>query len=319
MVVDAPGFAEAICKDPLLARLKLVAAPSDSSLLPRGGVRGFPHWAIWQERNHAFQRDIISYIVENTSGILDSVSKRLTGSSDIFSHCFESDLPGNLAAARRPCFSFNAISKPLGTGYSIKVIVEEAAGSAGAAAMSALGPDAQLPNSKRILKSMLVALLLSQGVPCLSSNDVYDVEIARFVGVVMRLRSKFEGLLLPTMFDSPRDITWYGENGGEPDWSSDHGSNILSFVIRGMDGGAILIAFNPSPIPVTMLLPPVESSEGGYSISESWKRAVDTSLEAPKDAELLEKDFQSIAGSSYTIAGKAAIVLVAGSMGIHSE
>lgn len=37
-ILDAPPLAEAICQDPLLKRLKLVALPSDDSLLPRWGV-----------------------------------------------------------------------------------------------------------------------------------------------------------------------------------------------------------------------------------------------------------------------------------------
>lgn len=42
-----------------------------------------------------------------------------------------------------------------------------------------------------------------------------DVELARFVGVLMRLRRRLRPLLLPPRFDSPRDIRWHGVLAGE--------------------------------------------------------------------------------------------------------
>ena len=56
-VLDAPPLAEDIAGDPLLRRLKLIAWAADDRLLPRGGERGFPHWAVWLERNKRFAAD----------------------------------------------------------------------------------------------------------------------------------------------------------------------------------------------------------------------------------------------------------------------
>lgn len=63
-ILDAPPLADAICHDPLLKPLKLIAAPSDESLLPRSGVRGFPHWGLWQQRNAGFGRDLMAFLAE---------------------------------------------------------------------------------------------------------------------------------------------------------------------------------------------------------------------------------------------------------------
>lgn len=63
-ILDAPPLADAICHDPLLKPLKLIAAPSDDSLLPRSGVRGFPHWGLWQQRNAGFGRDLMAFLAE---------------------------------------------------------------------------------------------------------------------------------------------------------------------------------------------------------------------------------------------------------------
>lgn len=61
-VLDNPPLAEEICEDPVLSALKLVAWSGDDSLLPRGGDRGFPHWAIWMQRNTRFSRDVTAFI-----------------------------------------------------------------------------------------------------------------------------------------------------------------------------------------------------------------------------------------------------------------
>ena len=36
--------------------------------------------------------------------------RRITGSADLFAGCYNSGLPGGLAAARRPCFGLNSVS-----------------------------------------------------------------------------------------------------------------------------------------------------------------------------------------------------------------
>lgn len=40
---------EDLANDATLRGLKLVAAPANKSLLPRGGVRGFPHYGTWAQ------------------------------------------------------------------------------------------------------------------------------------------------------------------------------------------------------------------------------------------------------------------------------
>lgn len=67
-MLDAPPLADAICHDPLLSRLKLIALASDDSLLPRGGARGFPHWGVWQQRNTAFGADLMAFLAEGGTG-----------------------------------------------------------------------------------------------------------------------------------------------------------------------------------------------------------------------------------------------------------
>lgn len=61
-VLDNPPLPEDIAGDPVLGALKLVAWSGNDRLLPRGGERGFPHWAVWMERNTRFSRDAAYFL-----------------------------------------------------------------------------------------------------------------------------------------------------------------------------------------------------------------------------------------------------------------
>lgn len=75
-ILDNPPLADEIAQDPLLQSLKLIAWVADDTLLPRLGERGFPHWGIWAERNKAFQKDILAWLVHNQPGMASQVATR---------------------------------------------------------------------------------------------------------------------------------------------------------------------------------------------------------------------------------------------------
>jgi len=354
LVLDAPAIADALCHDPILARVKLIAAPSEDTLLPRGGARGFPHWGLWQQRNAAFRRDMTAFMAECTHGMLDVVAMRLTGSADIFEAAWEEGLPGNLAAARRPAFSYNAVSAPFGV-YPLMDLAREVAHGAAAAAAATSGgalvhSAAEIEwTAKTLTKSMLLASILGQGVPVVSAADVSDdLEMARFVGVLMRLRKKTAPLLQPPLFDSPRDITWLGASGQEPDWAGEGGAttNYLALCVRrpvgrqapevpgtstpgvtqngttqkNASGGTlgVYIGFNPYPESVSVTLPPLE-------YGQNWFQAVDTRCMAPDDAKTLHPTMEGLnpvigdGATPFSVGGKAAVVLVTGDFSFRSS
>lgn len=306
-MLDAPPLPDALCHDPVLSRVKLIAAPTNDALLPRNGTRGFPHWGLWQQRNAAFRRDITAVLAEGTRGMLDSVALRLTGSADLFEAMWEEGLPGNLGAPRRPAFSFNAATAT--GGPSLHALAKEVAGVAGAALVASGAVGAQFPSSTTIAKTLLLAVIVAQGVPVISEADVADVELARFVGVAMRLRRQLAHLLLPPLFDSPRDIAWVSASGGEPDWAATatdgaaYDASYFAFVVRHPDGSAVYVGFNPHPHAVSAVLPPPPPGH-------VWLRAVDTALPPPDDASL--EGFVEAADGTYGLGGKAGVVLVAG-------
>ena len=58
---------------------------------------------------------------------------------------------------------------------------------------------------------MLIAIF---DLPTLQ-EEISDVELARFAGVLMRLCRRLRGLLTPPLFDSPGEIHWHGAAAGE--------------------------------------------------------------------------------------------------------
>ncbi|KAF5835118.1 glycoside hydrolase superfamily [Dunaliella salina] len=111
-VLDNPPLAEDICHDPVLRGLKLVAAPGDSNLLPRNGVRGFPHWGIWMQLNDQFRNDARAYLIQNQPGLLSALATRIAGSADLFAPVRDDPamLPGGLAVGRRASFGVNTMA-----------------------------------------------------------------------------------------------------------------------------------------------------------------------------------------------------------------
>lgn len=75
-MLDAPPVAHEVAAAPELASLRLVAAPADASLLPRGGCRGFPHWGAWSERGGRFGTDVIRFMAEGAAGPFPPAARR---------------------------------------------------------------------------------------------------------------------------------------------------------------------------------------------------------------------------------------------------
>lgn len=78
-IMDNPPLAEDIATDPVLGHMKLVAATGLAELLPRGGVRGFPHWGVWATWNDRYASNLTAYILRNQRGLLSAVATRITG------------------------------------------------------------------------------------------------------------------------------------------------------------------------------------------------------------------------------------------------
>eukprot|EP00879_Flechtneria_rotunda_P022431 GHRR01023681.1.p1 GENE.GHRR01023681.1~~GHRR01023681.1.p1 ORF type:complete len:577 (+),score=194.30 GHRR01023681.1:772-2502(+) len=144
-VLDSPPIVEELASDPLLASCKLIAASANDSLLPRSGVRGFPHYGVLLEWNNHFGADMLGLLRDNAGGLLSTFATRMTGSQDLFAARWDGGLPGGLAAGRRPAFGVNALEPPL-SGSLLQL--------AGAAE--------DLDRAEIVARSLLMAVLVAQ-------------------------------------------------------------------------------------------------------------------------------------------------------------
>jgi len=199
-VLDAPPLPEALAHDPVLRnRVRLFASAADERLLPRSGVRGFPHWSVWGERNWRCARDLSRLMLQGDTLASSAVATRAAGSPDLTSpawgaRCGEGGLiPGNLAAGRPRASVLNVVVAP------------EFDGSLEAAVSRAVPPGGALPVERDALaKALLVAGAMFRGTPLfpeaaalLSPIDDGVFVGARFLESLLAVRSRHAAALAP--------------------------------------------------------------------------------------------------------------------------
>ncbi|GIL45006.1 hypothetical protein Vafri_2415 [Volvox africanus] len=276
-VMDNPTLAEEIASDPLLRNLKLIAAVSNPSLLPRSAERGFPHWGVWMQLNERFTSDLRAYLASSQRGLLSAVATRLTGSADLFAARWDAGLPGGLATGRRPAFGLNAAAslgdRPL----------QAAVAAAAAGAADATGGAAEATRCEAVARSLLVAQFLAAGQPLIAASTLARPAMAQLVAALAAVRRGYRALLCPpSLASADRVLTWHSPyaGGGEPDWAAanpDSTANALVFTIGGgasSPGHLLAAAFNPNGEPVAVALPRPPNGT-------VWRLLVDTARPVP--------------------------------------
>lgn len=239
-VLDAPPLPEALAHDPVLRnRVRLFASAADEGLLPRRGARGFPHWAVWGERNWRCARDLSRLMLEGDALASSAVATRAAGSPDLTSpawgaRCGEGGLiPGNLAAGRPRAHVLNAVVAPefeFGGGNGGSSSLE-------AAVSRAVPPGAALPVERDALaKALLVAGAMFRGTPLFPEAAALLEPVeggggvsvgARFLESLLAVRSRHAAALAPredggsVSFDASDDVE---KETGERDSIADGGA-----------------------------------------------------------------------------------------------
>ncbi|MEW5300272.1 MAG: hypothetical protein WDW36_003213 [Sanguina aurantia] len=195
-VLDSPPLAEAIALDPQLSGLRILTSVSNAALLPRSGVRGFPHYSRLGVWNDGFTRDLRSYITSGSHGSVEALKMRITGSPDLLQAQWgNKGLPGGLASGRLPSQGVNA---PAGFG--------------GLSLLQLANLQTTTPEDGLTLAATLLLLtFLSMGEPCVSGAALASSpQLAAAVSVFASLRRKHAALLTPVHFDAPsRDLRWH--------------------------------------------------------------------------------------------------------------
>ena len=107
-VLDNPPLAEDIAYESELRDCKLIAWAADDSLLPRQGQRGFPHWAIWQERNKRFTHHFSQFFKDHRpADIASSIATRCPAL-----HCWNNVLHPHPRVAQGPYAPYKRLIGP---------------------------------------------------------------------------------------------------------------------------------------------------------------------------------------------------------------
>ncbi|MCK6601063.1 MAG: glycogen debranching protein GlgX [Bacteroidetes bacterium] len=244
-VLNNPPLLERIAADPVLSKTKIIAEAWDAAGLYQVG--SFPHWQRWAEWNGKFRDDVRKF-VKGDPGMAGIISRRITGSADLYEH-----------SGRAPYDSINFVT--CHDGFTLMDLVSfnekhnEANGENQADGSNdnfswncgAEGPtDSEEITQLRIrqVKNFAAILLSSFGVPMILSGDemgrtqqgnnnayCHDNEISwlnwqllnrnseifRFFKRLIAFR-KANPILKREKF-SEFDLTWHGFKLFEPDWS----------------------------------------------------------------------------------------------------
>jgi len=343
-LLENPPLVHRIAEDALLRDTKIIAEAWDAAGAYQVGSFHNGRWAEWNGR----YRDDVRRFWRGDSGMVSPLATRIAGSSDLY-------LPSN----RKPCHSINYITSH--DGFTLRDLVSyrhkhndangeqnrdgdsnEVSWNNGEEGES--GGVRINQRRRRLVKSLLTTLMVSQGVPMLLSgdemyrsqggnNNTYcqdnevswldwncleaEADLYRFVRGLITFRKQHPVLRRSDFFAGkeaePRkekDIIWFGPDGKVLDWSEDNRS--LSCLINGdrrlsgveREDADLFLAFNREQSPVDWSLPPAPSGS-------SWLRVVDTGRFPPHDFLEAGKEAPVGAAGTFRIAAGAAIVLMA--------
>ncbi|MBS0625964.1 MAG: glycogen-debranching protein [Verrucomicrobia bacterium] len=237
-----PPLIQAISKDPLLSKKKLIAEVWDAAGLYLLG--DFPKWGPWHEWNGKY-RDQVRRFIKGTDNYAGVFAASLCGSEPIY-------------AAHSPLCSINFITAH--DGYTLRDLVSyqdkhnmangeqnkdgnDQNDSWNCGAEGATTSPQILSLREKQMRNFLLALFLSQGIPMLVMGDEYghtrkgnnnpyvqdneiswylwnraDPKIIAFTSSLINFR-KNNPHFRKTKFLTDGDVTWHGHAPHTPDWS----------------------------------------------------------------------------------------------------
>jgi len=325
-------FFAALRRDPILARVKLIAEPWD--LGPDGYQLGsFP--AAWSEWNDKF-RNTMRRFWRGDPGMFSDFSRRLAGSSDVYA-----------PSGRGPTASINYITAHDGftlhdlVSYAVKHNEANAEANRDGAeenfsanyGVEGESNDPAVRSARlRQRRNLIATLLFSDGIPMLTAGDefgrsqmgnnnaycqdnetswvdwnVVDRNFMEFVRRLLQLRLRFSVLRRARFFSGnqvsetgSKDIAWLLPDGRELSGSDWHGTSCLgvSYALdeAETEDGVLLLLVNPSSSAIEFTLPP-----------GSWRCLLDTVRDLRCEEDVVGRIFQ-LESHSLALLGSSRIV-----------
>ncbi len=328
--IENPPIIEAISKDPILSQVKIIGEPWDpGGLYQLGFFAGkYKRWSEWNGK----YRDIVRRFIKGTPGQKNPFAGVIFGCHDVY------------GASGAPHSSINFVTAH--DGFSLADLVsynekhnlingEENRDGMNENDSWNCGFEGHTDNKKiinlrnRQMRSFVVALMLSQGIPMVLMGDEYghtrngnnntwcqDNELNwflwdqkeknpgffRFYQRLINFR-KSQSLLKRDTFLTDKEIQWHGVNPSEPEWDNDN--RFIAFTLNNPDGlPGIYVAFNAAYHSKDLNLP----SPGD---GKAWYWIVNTHNPSPKDFYDFKKS-KKLQSASYKIQPYCTIVLSSG-------
>lgn len=326
-IQNAP-IVEAISKDPILASIKLIAEPWDAGGLYQVGSF-FPSSQRWLEWNGKY-RDVVRRFLKGTPDQKKTFVEAISGSKDLY------------GLGKTPTVSINFITAH--DGFSLEDLVsynekhnnmngeENRDGlndndSWNCGAEGETEDQAILDLRNRQMRNLMVALMISQGIPMILMGDEYahskngnnntwcqdnqlnwflwnqlkeKGDFYRFYRLMIHFR-KSHPILNRDTFWNENDIKWHGVNPDQPEWELEN--QLIAFSLYSEGQPDLYIAFNASGNELVFNLPsPGEDNH--------WKWIINTNNPAPLDF-YDDKKSKIVKQNHVTLARYSCIVLKA--------
>ena len=323
-VLANPPMIEMIAEDPILRDIKIIAEAWDAAGLYQVG--SFSTDRRWAEWNGRFRDDVRAFMAGHDNTV-SALATRIAGSSDLYQ-----------VSGRHPCNSINFITSHDGFTLADLVSYEQKYNLANGERNndgdnhniswnSGHEGNSNDPAIKalrlRRMRSLVVTLFLSQGVPMIRAGDEFchsqqgnnnawcqdnkinwlDWELAaknkdflRFFKKCIQLRHSHPTFRRPDFFqprqqkncsDAPAEINWQSTDPCREDWSST--CHHLGFLIKGTqlneaDNSFLVLLNGEQDSNLDFILPAIPGNEA----EQAWYQIIDTSATPPLD--FLEPD-----------------------------
>ena len=327
---EMPSLTEAISEDPILSKTKIIAEPWDcAGLYQLGGFPGGKNNR-WSEWNGRFRDDIRRFIRgdENTS---TAAATRVTGSSDCYNHDGRSPLASINFITAHDGFTLNDL-----VSYNYKHNEENGESNRDGSDDNLSynhGFEGECTNPKienlrlKKIKSFLLYLFISQGVPMLlggdemrrtqkGNNNAYcqdneiswidwtlaekNKDLVDFTARLIALRKAHPVFRRKTFFKDITDknlapeIAWYDINAKVPDWNKTN--RFLAFKLfassstdSAADDNDFYIASNMDIYDLTISLPSLPEGKKWYLVEDtSIETSTYTSIDTGLDESFAE-------------------------------
>jgi isoamylase len=328
---------ESIAEDPILRDIKIIAEAWDAGGAYQVGCFSTQRWAEWNGR---FRDDVRRFWI-GEERMMGQFANRICGSSDLYR-----------GSGKGPESSLNFLTSH--DGFTLNDLVSfnrnhndengendrdgSNANYSDNCGMEGPSDDPAVEALRnRLIKSLLLTLFISRGVPMLLGGDEFrrsqrgnnnaycqdnqtswfdwsllqkHQDIHRFTRGMIAFR-RAHPVLRKEVFYTDADIQWFAPGGSPPNWSDGRGKS-LACLILGQTEPDLFLMFNADSRAIEFTIPASPSHR-------TWHLAVDTSRSAPDDLHEAGKEPSMKDWISFLVEPRSSAILLTDNGEVRSE